>query len=163
MSQSLSVIHVTQPTPFSCAHACLSMVTGIPVEEIIARWKRPISFIETVTVLSEEGIMAVPFVPGYMYPFSDDGVYLTTVPSLNRSGVTHSVLVEYYQDEVSVHDPNKGREGILFYTEDNYWRKKGHPPMGFTATLKLVSLRDHKATPERIARMRALLDIPEKG
>jgi hypothetical protein len=175
------VHHITQPTNFSCAHACLSMVTGIDVYDIISRWTRPISHWEVLTILSEEGIGMIPYLPGVGDPFDHTGVYLVTVPSLNKSGVTHSVIMTLDEEgEYTVYDPNKGRQinkdqlfsddqsksekVIRYYTADNFFIRNHNsdiPPMRCCEAFRLISLRDHRATPARIDRMQKLLNITQ--
>ena len=54
-------------------------------------------------------------------PYGDlyDGmVIIATVPSLNHPGGNHRIVIDM-RDEMKVLDPNKGREGKLFYTADS--------------------------------------------
>lgn len=106
---------VQQPTPRTCVHACLSMVTGVPVQELIDRFgDRGLAIECEVAVLIENGIF--PDMRFYIAPSFDKGFYLATAPSLNIPGGLHRVVVEVNEDyDFVVHDPNTGRDGVKAY------------------------------------------------
>ena len=104
-----------QPTPRTCAHTCLSMVTGVPVEDLIERFgDRGLAFPEEACVLIENGIFPVN-TTGSHHEFALEGVYLVSTPSLNLPGKLHMVVVEASADGYVVYDPNTGREGVKAY------------------------------------------------
>lgn len=117
--KQIKVTPVQQPTSVTCVHACLAMVTGIPVDDLVERFgDHGIGFDEKATVLVENGIWPVntTFQP---HPFSPCGVYIVGTCSLNLPGKMHCVVVEALPDGYKVHDPNTGREGKAAYTDDD--------------------------------------------
>ncbi len=115
---SIIVTPLQQPTPVTCAHTCLAMVTGESVHDLIERFGNcGISFAEQATVLVEHGIFPVK-TTGDNHQFSEAGVYLVSTPSLNLPGRLHMVVVEANSDGYVVHDPNTGREGVKAYSPD---------------------------------------------
>lgn len=107
-----------QPTPRTCCHTCLAMVTSTRVEELIDRFgDRPLGFSEEACVLVEHGIFPVD-ATGSHHEFAFEGVYLVSTPSLNLPGKLHMVVVEASVDGYIVHDPNTGREGVEAYHRD---------------------------------------------
>lgn len=154
------VNHVMQPSPHTCGHACLAMVTGLDVQSIIARFgEAGINDDIEAIVLTESGIypVAIPetaFMPAL--PFH--GVYFATVPSLNIPGGAHRLVIEANPDEAEfeVHDPNAGREGKLFYplnalTPDRDTRTLKH----YGGITYLRPMIGHVGSLDRVARYRA--------
>lgn len=121
----IAVEHMQQPSATSCVHTCLSMVTGIPVEQYITRFGddgQGLGNKEETVALVEAKVfpIAVPHVAPH--PFPMPGVYLVSVPSLNIPGKLHRVVVEADADGYTVFDPNEGKEG-----------KKAHPRDGMAS------------------------------
>ena len=120
MSDSISVNFVQQPTPHSCVHACLSMITGIPIESLIDRFgDHGLSMDEEVTVLVENKLWPYRNTECGPHPFPLEGVYLVTVPSLNLEGKLHRVVVDARTEGYTVFDPNTGRDGRKAYSSDD--------------------------------------------
>lgn len=114
----IKVTPLQQPTPRTCCHTCLAMVTGEPVEALIERFgDRPLGFAEEACVLIEHGIFPVD-ATGSPHEFALEGVYLVSAPSLNLPGKLHMVVVEASVEGYIVHDPNAGREGVKAYHRD---------------------------------------------
>lgn len=114
----IKVTPLQQPTPRTCCHTCLAMVTGEPVEALIERFgDRPLGFAEEACVLIEHGIFPVD-ATGSPHEFALEGVYLVSAPSLNLPGKLHMVVVEASVEGYIVHDPNTGREGVKAYHRD---------------------------------------------
>lgn len=156
---TIEVAHVTQPTPHTCAHACLSMVTGIPVQDLIDRFgNHGVGDDVTLAVLTEMGIFPVVMPLSYYDPMILSGVYMVTVPSLNMPGRNHSIVISVNDDgDFRVFDPNKGRADREYYDDDSLapnpdtkWVMHGRSDI----TL-LRSLPKHFGTVERIARYAA--------
>lgn len=104
----IQVQMIKQPTKQSCVHACLSMVTGIPVGHIIKRFgSRPLSKNDELIVLTEMGIYPITL-PVSVQPLMVLGnIFMVTVPSLNIKGGNHAVVVEVTQDmDINVYDPS---------------------------------------------------------
>jgi hypothetical protein len=116
MSDPISVSFVQQPTPHSCVHACLSMITGIPVESLIERFgDNGLNWAQEVTVLVENKIWPHRNIDAGPHPFPLEGVYLATVPSLNIAGRSHRVVIDARSEGYTLYDPNKGRHGRSVY------------------------------------------------
>lgn len=119
----IEIKHVQQPTSQTCAHACLAMVTGLPVEHFMERFKEP------ELGLNEE---TIAFIESHIYPRKTDpynpyphfGIYLVTTPSLNQVGRSHAIIVEAREDSWKVYDPNAGRPNMNVYTDDDVMNGK---------------------------------------
>lgn len=110
---------VQQPTPVTCVHACLAMVTGEDVQSLIDRFgNHGLSFDEKATVLVENKLWPVN-TTFQGHPFDTCGTYLVGTCSLNLPGQMHCVVVEADSDGYRVHDPNKGREGKDYYQDED--------------------------------------------
>lgn len=96
-------------------HACLSMVTGVPVQHLIDRFGDIGLPLECeIAVLIENGIF--PDVRYYLGTPFPKGFYLASAPSLNIPGALHRIIVEVNEEwDFVVHDPNTGREGVKAY------------------------------------------------
>lgn len=159
----IEVRHVQQPTPHTCVHSCLSMVTGIPVNDLIARFG-DVGMVDEdkATVLCEEGILPVdvPQMGGALHPLPYAGTYLLSVPSLNIPGRGHSIVCTLDDDgDWELYDPNEGREGKAFYSRHGLMAGE---VKHYVATL-LVPLPKHRATQERIARTLPPTNVVEIG
>lgn len=146
---SIEVQHVQQPSPVSCVHACLSMVTGIPVNNLLDRFgNHGLDREVKITVLSEMGIQATPMAE-YVSPIIPKGVYFATVPSLNKQGHSHLCVVECDGALATIYDPNEGREGVTAYHKDGMHGEAPFP-RDYKLTL-LEELRRHRGTEYRQA------------
>lgn len=117
--RELTVTHVQQPSDVTCVHSCLSMITGIPVADLVERFgNRGLAVDSKFTVLVEHGIWPVN-TTFQSHPFDFCGVYIVGTCSLNRPGDMHCVVVEADGDGYRVHDPNKGREGKDWYRDED--------------------------------------------
>lgn len=110
------ITHQTQPSDDTCASACIAMILGIPVEEVIEEFhedffNRDINVSEYLTMkgVRNKQLLAL----------NDDiytgRIYLLTVPSLNFPGLMHYMLMEVHENYYTLHDPNWGREGKKHY------------------------------------------------
>lgn len=130
---------VTQPTPWSCTHACLSMVSGVPVQDIIDEFgEGGMTYKDELKWLVRHDILPAPClnVGNLLHPFPMHGVYIISAPSLNMPGKEHSLVVvvgKGYQ----VLDPNTGRDGADIYFPDSM--SGGEPVLnGYSGVFKLV-------------------------
>lgn len=141
---------VQQPTDVTCSHACLAMVTGLPIERLVDRFgDRSLRDEDEATILTELGILPVPMSP-YMLenPMPLAGVYFLTTPSLNRPGDMHRVVAHYAHEEGwTVFDPNEGRDG------KQYWGRNALQvgPFNFCEPIYLQPLHAHQGSLERRA------------
>lgn len=109
--------HQTQPTFNTCMSACIAMVAGQPVDEVVARWHQ--SFHDKTDWLDDAlDYYKIPYFYGsqrraeLLYGF----IYFLTVPSLNITGGLHEILVSLTADRgIEVFDPVKGRPGAKHY------------------------------------------------
>lgn len=144
---------VTQPTAHTCVHACLSMVTGLPIGTLTDRFGEGhgLSSEEEITVLTEMGILPVAM-PEQLGHWHSAGVYLVTTPSINLLGSTHRVVVQQALEDddwvLRVFDPNVGREGVLAHGPNALFNPRTMKTYG--DVVKLVPMRLHKGTDERL-------------
>lgn len=110
---------INQINDESCVHACLAMVAGADVNDVWARYPFPLTPKQELTVLIEGRAWPIAQ-PPFDNQFPLCGTYLVSVPSLNVPGVLHRVVVLVGQTEVTCLDPQRGRKGKLFYTEDAF-------------------------------------------
>lgn len=111
---------VTQPTAKSCVHACLAMVSGVDVLDVIKDLgdNDGLTDEEMLAWLVRRHIMPLEIgAARHLHSFPLQGLYLATVPSLNLQGRGHQIVIELNRDYV-VHDPNNGYEGREFYPID---------------------------------------------
>ena len=81
--RKITVEHVQQPTSVTCVHACLSMVTGVPVEEYIKRFGDHATGEDTEAVaLVEAGVFPKAVPHSGPHPFPLEGIYLVSAPQL---------------------------------------------------------------------------------
>ena len=110
------MIHfVQQPDEFSCVAACVAMVSGAPVHDVLKLFpdskgwskKEELEALETLGCRSmQEELNQLHF--GH--------AYIATVPSLNAEGGTHCVVIDATGDSYPVvHDPLKGVINKRFY------------------------------------------------
>ena len=150
-SWRIQVKFVRQPTQLTCIHACLSMVTGVAVAELIERFGNHGLDRETeITVLTEYGIMPELLPEEHAWLFS--GVYLMTVPSLNMLGHTHRIVV--FEDVAAnawkIYDPNRTRRGVKHHSVRAFARKRQEPPVSYTEITYLRPLRLHRGSLDRV-------------
>lgn len=109
--------HQQQPTFNTCMSACVAMVAGQPVAEVVERWHQ--SFHDKADWLDDAlDYYKIPYFYGsqrrceLLYGF----IYFLTVPSLNIQGGLHQILVSLTADRgIEVFDPARGRPGSKYY------------------------------------------------
>lgn len=134
-----------QPSGSTCVPTCLAMAFDIDVHDIIHDMEEFGIDVDDGLDDREENWYLVHVGIGWS-TFANmrgiglaEGIYLTTVPSLNVTNYTHCVLVvaKWNEDniaEVSVLDPNNGVPGMKYY--DDFYTL---PAISFT---KLDDFRD---------------------
>lgn len=106
-----------QPTKNSCMSACVAMISGAPVENVMLQWHD--AFHDKSAWLDDAlDFYKIPYLYGsqrkgeLLYGF----IYFLTVPSLNIKGGLHQVLMSLTADRgIEVFDPNMGRPDTLYY------------------------------------------------
>ena len=114
---------VQQPTADTCTSACLSMITGINVNDVIndfhKKWKDQES--NPSEFLSHEYVKHVVNKNVFDHHLEWGFVYLLTVPSLNIDGGLHHIIADLSGDLEVIFDPNQGKESKRYYVG---WSKK---------------------------------------
>ena len=109
---------VNQINDSTCVHACLAMVSGKPIEDIIALvgHNEGMGQSEEIQALRSLGIR---FNIGALCDMLPGNTHLVTVPSLNLSASNHRIIVHSTEEsEEIILDPNEGRADRLYYTTD---------------------------------------------
>ena len=114
----MKIEHQQQPTGSTCMSACIAMVLGEPVSDIVSDFHKSYMAekldadeylrargIELEVLLTNAKIEA-----GY--------IYICSVPSLNLQARTHAILLDMREEYWSLYDPNQGKEGKLYYVPD---------------------------------------------
>lgn len=113
----MEIKFVQQPTLDTCTSACLSMITGIDVNEVIRdfhdEWKNHKT--NPSEYLSHKSIQHVVNKDVFNHTLEFGFAYLLTVPSLNIDGGLHHIILDLSGDLEKVYDPNKGRDGKRYY------------------------------------------------
>lgn len=112
--------HVQQPTPDTCMSACLAMITGVQVEDIVSNYhQRFKDGLPLHSALADFGMDCS--VNSDIYAgMNGEGVYLLIVPSLNIKAVHHQIIYvieksdtdDYYHQ---IFDPNKNKDSRQWY------------------------------------------------
>lgn len=111
------IYHVQQPCDKSCLPACVAMIIGQPVELILQHFPQlPAYEIDTMKCLVRFGYLPIEQASHYI---PEGGIFIVTVPSLNRIGQLHAMVVDTRRPGQHVlFDPQAGRGGEV-YTLDN--------------------------------------------
>lgn len=142
----IQINFISQPTDVTCVHACLSMVTGILVEELVKRFgNKGLSCEEEIVVLTEMGIFPQQISLFGNTLFPEDGIYMASVPSINKIGYSHRILFVIIEDNWDVIDPNKDRIDKKIYTKDMI-----EDTFSYYDVIYLKPLRFHKGTELRL-------------
>ena len=101
----------TQPDNKTCVQTCLAMALGVQVEEVIARYGAdPMNQLQLCQALTECGFVWNQFTMGTL---AYEGWYFAAVPSLNRRGMSHQILLHSTFQEglcLSLLDPARGEK-----------------------------------------------------
>ena len=110
-----------QINEYTCGHACLAMLTGESITDLIQRFGEGngLSVADMDLVLVEHGIFPIRIDVDGPHPFPANGFYLVTTASANLTGKLHYVIIEETGSEYIVHDPNNGREGKKWFTSED--------------------------------------------
>ena len=99
-----NLVHQYQPTPFTCTHACLAMVLGRPVADIVDEVGLHQGFNQKdlLAALTRYDLMHAMTLFGALW----EGWQFVVVPSLNVRGGSHQVLVCCQGAKMRVLDPS---------------------------------------------------------
>jgi len=111
---------VKQRTDWDCSYACIAMACGVTLEEVIAvsSYDGAMYESEMLRVIAHFQHLPIYIQGDTLYP---DRTHIICVPSLNLTGLNHSIVVKTFapDEPVLVLDPQQDREGKKFYTTDN--------------------------------------------
>lgn len=96
---------VNQINDSTCVHACLSMITGIDIEKIIDELPQPCGPSQYLPWLVLYNVL-----PIQEHRLFYGALSLVTIPSRNKRGFFHVILVDLrFDDAAVVYDPQQGR------------------------------------------------------
>lgn len=97
--------HQKQPTGVTCVQTCLAMALGVPVEKVIEKYgKDALNNQSLCYILTKSRIIWNQFSHG---AFIYEGWHFASVPSLNKRGGMHQVLIHFSKNwELTVLDPS---------------------------------------------------------
>lgn len=116
--------HVQQQMSGDCTQACISMVTGIPLEALTEKYNSKVGMSkeDAYYALKQFGIECeIPRFNMLKYGCT----YIATVASLNIKGGLHCIVFDcrwwkdIFEDDDAIFDPNAGREGLEAYDKSN--------------------------------------------
>lgn len=113
------IIHQQQPNYDTCTSACLAMVLGTKVDQVIAEfhedWVNRES--DPARYLAAKGVAHAINCDPYDNCLNWGKLYLITVPSVNMQSSLHHILVDLRrgEDDVRVYDPNQGKQDKSYY------------------------------------------------
>jgi len=109
---------VQQVCSHSCGHACISMVTKVPIDILLEEaptFGVGISEDIMLALFAKHGFICRPILYPHLVQYS--GVYICTVPSLNVMAGTHYILMCVDNTGITtLYDPNEGRVEKKSYT-----------------------------------------------
>ena len=114
-----------QPTPITCVSTCMSMILGVPVEEVINEFHEKYYTECSITCakyLQSKGLTVERMYADFSPKNIDyNTVYGLIVPSLNIEGGTHMVLMEVDSEgNWCIYDPNYKKESKKYYIPVKY-------------------------------------------
>lgn len=137
---------INQPTANSCTSACIAMVTGLPIGQVMQEFhaKFRAGGINTYEYLDLKGVAYLKHPDLYSIGGDVDGwAYILAVPSLNSFSEMHNIVVYTDQGHLHILDPQQGNEGKLFYESvDKNFVGVGYHLNGFAPELKLLIERN---------------------
>jgi ABC-type bacteriocin/lantibiotic exporter with double-glycine peptidase domain len=97
---------VIQQSDNTCTSACLSMISGISYDEVVSSFHNKFisGKIKAIDWLRNLGFIVREF-GGIERHIRFDSVYLLMVPSLNKLGRNHSIVVDSRSGFIEVYDP----------------------------------------------------------
>lgn len=107
---------INQINDYTCVHACIAMVTGADINELHEKYPYALPDDTAIKILVEHKVF--PQYTTYPHLFPVQGLYLMTVPSLNKKACNHCVVVDASESGFVLYDPQTDREGKEWYPED---------------------------------------------
>lgn len=141
------IILQQQPTNNTCMCACLAMVLGLPVEQIVEEWHQRFFDVETTGDWFDDALDF--YGVEYSYPKRGDNIVpwqsltFAVVPSLNIQGTLHQILIHTSATDCTIYDPNNGREGKKYYVLGEPKSDDEFKLTSFTTELIVPVLQDY--------------------
>lgn len=104
---------VEQPTHNTCLSACISMLTGVPVEKVVDVWGADLKSGDVLAqdVLQRYGTIAR--IPECLNRVYANNVYMLLVPSGNTQEL-HAIIADTRDGTTKIYDPSKwGKRAVL--------------------------------------------------
>jgi len=115
------LVHVQQQRDYDCAHACVSMVSGVPLEKLHELYPGPAGMSKELITWALRDF-GVKFAVKRLNTLNWGTVFLVTVASLNVAGGMHSIVIDRRWDRQLVLDPQRDRPGKKWYSDLNDMR-----------------------------------------
>lgn len=111
----MNINHQQQPTWNTCVSACIAMILNKPADEVVSEFHEDYyeekldadEYLQSKGVDCEVLLTNAKLETGY--------IYLCSVPSLNLQARTHMIVLDMREECWSLYDPNKGKEGKLYF------------------------------------------------
>lgn len=109
------IIHQKQSN-LDCVCTCIAMLAGKPRREIVKRFHSKYLIENTMNVSDILWELQIPF----RECRQEEGIvrgklYIASVPSLNREGWTHLIIIDFRNNALKLYDPNQGVTGRRYY------------------------------------------------
>lgn len=111
-----TILHQHQPAQHECVHACLNMITGMPLDTIREQLPaRGLDDCDLFPWLVRHGILPVK-----EHRWSMGALYLVSMASLNYPAKLHMIIVDTRsREKIEVFDPQEGT-GNKFIPRDGF-------------------------------------------
>jgi len=111
--QRNELLLVQQHDDYSCGRACVAMATGIEYGSLADTYTGRTYYYarDIITQLEDSGLVCLPTAGIGYFPAE---TMILAVPSLNTVGGMHWI----YMSDGHIYDPQEGRKGKLFYSND---------------------------------------------
>lgn len=112
---NFTIIHQQQPTEDSCVSACIAMLTGMDVNEVVQKFHSLYlnSYMTPYEYLTDRQVCLERLYSDSN--INESNIYMVAVPNLDQIARMHSVLVDRRDGKFVVYDPKKGCEGKRYY------------------------------------------------
>lgn len=110
-------IHFIQQTPEHCVSACIAMLTGQSLQEVVDDFHNDlvIGSVSAADYLEQRGFKVNRSMTEDCKIIGNT-IYLILAPSLNLEAEMHCLVLDArIPEDVKVYDPNRGRHGCRYY------------------------------------------------
>ena len=110
--------HQSQINENTCTSACLAMILDISIWTVFQEFHAEYcSGTMSVSDYLDKKRCAYTILNS-IDTIKEDGIYLAVVASLNTVGGLHQIVMEVMDGNITIYDPNKGRVGMKYYSND---------------------------------------------